>query len=104
MLSLPVSVLNTLRGKNSRQRTHLAEPFHRSIRSFSPAPVELMRLSCLPTIDTFKAWPESDVAKSSVSKFSRFKIVLEESKELPVTEETLRSLNEAKKAIAKLSR
>ena len=40
---------------------------------------------------TPKAWPLSVTVKSPVLKFSRFRIVPEESKELPVTEETLRA-------------
>ena len=90
MLSLPVSVLNTLLGKNSRHRIHVAPEFHKSIRSLSPARVELMRLSCLPVMLTFSAWPESLTLRSPVSKSNLFNTV-PESKELPVTEETLKA-------------
>ena len=73
-LSEPVCVENTLDGKKSRHLTHFAPEFHRSIRSPSPAPVEFIKVSCLHTTDTFKAWPESDTEESLLSKSRRFKI------------------------------
>jgi len=71
--SLPVSVEKMFLGKNSRHRIHFDEPFHRSTRSFSPAPVLFTNDSCNPEADTFSAWPESDTLKT-LSKSRRFRI------------------------------